>query len=136
MLISIEPDGPVPIYQQIRDRIVEAVADGRMPRGASLPSTRQLAMDLGINFHTVNKAYDILRQEGLVRIGRKSGAVIERDSGSGPPGPGFTDDWTARLLTLLAEAAAQGVGPDLITGRARELLTGFAFPDATEEIKK
>ena len=41
MLLSIEPDGPVPIYQQIRDRIVEAIARGRQPAGSALPSTRQ-----------------------------------------------------------------------------------------------
>jgi Bacterial regulatory proteins, gntR family len=63
MLLSIEPDGPVPIYQQIRDRIVEAIAGGLQPAGSALPSTRQLAVDLGVNFHTVNKSYDILRQE-------------------------------------------------------------------------
>ena len=89
MLLSVEPDGPVPIYQQIRDRIVEAIADGRLPAGSALPSTRQLAVDLGVNFHTVNKAYDLLRQEGLLRLGRKSGAVVRRDAGSGPPDPGW-----------------------------------------------
>ena len=89
MLLSIEPDGPVPIYQQIRDRIVEAIADGRQPAGSALPSTRQLAVDLGVNFHTVNKSYDLLRQEGLLRLARKSGAVVRRDAGSGPPRPGL-----------------------------------------------
>jgi DNA-binding transcriptional regulator YhcF (GntR family) len=44
MLLTIEPDGPVPIYQQIRDRIVEAIARGRQPAGSALPSTRQLAV--------------------------------------------------------------------------------------------
>ena len=70
MLLSIEPDGPVPIYQQIRDRIVEAIAGGGQPAGSGLPSTRQLAVDLGVNFHTVNKSYDLLRQEGLLRLSR------------------------------------------------------------------
>jgi DNA-binding transcriptional regulator YhcF (GntR family) len=44
MLLSIEPDGPVPIYQQIRDRIVEAIARGRQPAGSALPPIRQLAV--------------------------------------------------------------------------------------------
>jgi DNA-binding transcriptional MocR family regulator len=96
MLLSIEPDGPVPIYQQIRDQIVEAIADGQLPAGSGLPATRQLAVDLGINFHTVNKAYDLLRQEGLLRIGRKSGAVVQRDAASGPPVPGWEQDWPGR----------------------------------------
>jgi GntR family transcriptional regulator len=133
MLLSIEPDGPVPIYQQIRDRIVEAIADGRLPVGSALPSTRQLAVDLGVNFHTVNKGYDLLRQEGLLRLGRKSGAVVCRDAGSGPPDPGWAQDWTGRLRTLLAEAAAQGMPAADIVGECQAAMTDFDFPAATAE---
>ena len=132
MLLTVEPDGPVPIYQQIRDRIVEAIASGQQPTGSPLPSTRQLAVDLGVNFHTVNKSYDMLRQEGLVRINRKSGAVIRRDAGSGPPDAGWVQDWTGRLATLLAEAAAQGMAPEEIAEHCRTAVTTFAFPEAAE----
>jgi DNA-binding transcriptional regulator YhcF (GntR family) len=128
MLLSIEPDGPVPIYQQIRDRIVEAIAGGRQPAGSGLPSTRQLAVDLGVNFHTVNKSYDILRQEGLLRISRKSGAVVQRDAGSGPPDPGWVPDWAGRLQTLLAEAAAQGMPAADILQHCEAAIADFAFP--------
>jgi GntR family transcriptional regulator len=128
MLLSIEPDGPVPIYQQIRDRIVEAIAGGLQPVGSGLPSTRQLAVDLGVNFHTVNKSYDLLRQEGLLRLSRKSGAVVHRDAGSGPPAPGWAQDWTSRLRTLLAEAAAQGMAAEEIVGHCRAAVAAFAFP--------
>src|SRR5215472_15953857 len=114
VLLRIEPDSPVPIYQQIRDRVVEAIAHGEQPAGSALPSTRQLAVDLGINFHTVNKAYDILRREGLVRLNRKSGAVIARDASHGPADDGFVVEWRQRLRTLLAEAAAQGMDSDQI----------------------
>jgi GntR family transcriptional regulator len=126
MLLSIEPDGPVPIYQQIRDRIVEAIATGEAAVGSGLPSTRQLAVDLGINFHTVNKAYDQLRQEGLLRIGRKAGAVIQRDASSGPPRPGWEGDWSGRLRTMLAEAAAQGLPAEDVVRCCRDILAGFA----------
>jgi GntR family transcriptional regulator len=134
MLLSIEPDGPVPIYQQIRDRIVEAIAGGRQPAGSGLPSTRQLAVDLGVNFHTVNKSYDLLRQEGLLRLSRKSGAVVQRDPGSGPPRPDWAEDWAARLRTLLAEAAAQGMPAEDIMRYCQEAVAAFAFPaDNTRE---
>jgi GntR family transcriptional regulator len=133
MLLSIEPDGPVPIYQQIRDRIVEAIADGRQPVGSALPSTRQLAVDLGVNFHTVNKAYDLLRQEGLLRLGRGSGAVVRRDASSGPADPGWAQDWTARLRTLLAEAAAQGLPATGIELGCQAATAGFTFPAAVAE---
>jgi hypothetical protein len=85
------------------------------------------------DFHTVNKSYDILRQEGLVRINRKSGAVIRRDAGSGPPDAGWVQDWTGRLATLLAEAAAQGMAPEEIAEHCRAAVTTFAFPDTGED---
>jgi GntR family transcriptional regulator len=129
MLLSVEPDGPVPIYQQIRDRIVEAIAAGLQPAGSGLPSTRQLAVDLGVNFHTVNKSYDLLRQEGLLRIGRKSGTVVQRDASSGPPRPDWAQDWADRLRTLLAEAAAQGLPAPEIIRACREAIAPFAFPE-------
>ena len=59
MILDVDLTSEVPIYQQIRDRIVEAIATGEAAVGSGLPSTRQLAVDLGINFHTVNKAYDL-----------------------------------------------------------------------------
>lgn len=130
MLVSIEPDGPVPIYQQIRDQIVAAIADGSQPAGSGLPSVRQLAVDLGVNFHTVSKSYDVLRREGLVRIGRKSGAVVQRDPASGPPDPGWVPDWAARLRTLLAEAAAQGMPAGEVIACCEAALAEFAFPPA------
>jgi GntR family transcriptional regulator len=133
MLLSIEPDGPVPIYQQIRDRIVEAIARGWQPAGSALPSTRQLAVDLGVNFHTVNKGYDLLRQEGLLRLSRKSGAVVRRDASSGPPDPGWVQDWTGRLRTLLAEAAAQGMPTADIVRGCQAAMADFAFPAAAAE---
>jgi DNA-binding transcriptional regulator YhcF (GntR family) len=128
MLLSIEPDGEIPIYQQIRDRIVEAIAGGHAPAGSPLPSTRQLATDLGVNFHTVHKSYDMLRQAGLVRINRKSGAVVQRDAGGAPPDAGYVADWTARLRTLLAEAAAQGIPRHQIIEHCAAATDSFAFP--------
>ncbi|MFF4014818.1 GntR family transcriptional regulator [Streptomyces sp. NPDC001843] len=125
MILSLDMDSEVPIYQQIRDRIVEAIASGQLAEGSSLPSTRQLAVDLGINFHTVNKAYDLLRREGLLRINRKSGALVQRDARSGPPEPGFTSEWETRLRTLLAEAVVHGAGDPAVLDSCRSVLDSF-----------
>jgi len=121
----VDLDSETPIYQQIRDRVVEAIAAGELRAGDPLPSTRQLGVDLGVNFHTVSKAYDLLRQEGLLRINRKSGAVVRREHGSGPPEAGFAEAWQARLRTLLAEATAQGLTPDDVLDRCGSVLDGF-----------
>ncbi len=118
-------DRETPIYLQIRDRVVEAIADGDLAEGDSLPSTRQLGADLGVNFHTVNKAYDLLRAQGLIRITRKSGAVVRRDARSGPAEPGYADEWQERLRTLLAEAVALGLDADEVTVRCAAVVESF-----------
>jgi GntR family transcriptional regulator len=126
VLVTLELDGDVALYQQLRDRIVEAIADGTLRTGDSLPPTRQLAADLGINMHTVNKAYDLLRQEGLVRLGRRTGAVISRDAASGPPAPGVVEEWETRARTLLAEALAKGIPPPEVVRLCQSIITGFS----------
>lgn len=125
MILTIELTDDVPLYLQIRDRIVEAVAEGTLRAGDSLPSTRQLASDLGINFHTVNKAYDQLRAEGLLRLNRRSGAVIVRDPGSGPPQDGVAEVWSGRARTLLAEAIAHGMSEAEVIDRCQRLVSSF-----------
>ena len=80
MVIRIGQSDEVPIYLQIRDQIIEGIARGELSSGDSLPSVRQLAADLGINLHTVNKAYSVLKQEGFLRVDRRRGAVIALDT--------------------------------------------------------
>lgn len=128
MIITVDLSSEVPIYQQIRDRVVEAIARRQLAEGDPLPSTRQLAVDLGINFHTVNKAYDLLRREGLLRLNRKSGAVVQRDARSGDPEAAFTGEWETRLKTLLAESVAHGLGQQAVLDRCRATLAAFDAP--------
>jgi GntR family transcriptional regulator len=125
MHISVDLDSEVPIYQQIRDRILEAIARGEAKEGDPLPSTRQLAMDFGINFLTVSKAYDLLKKQGVIRINRKSGAVIRRDPNTGPPEPGFIEDWDDRMRVMLAEAAVQGFSRGDLVKRCKMLLDQY-----------
>ena len=126
MLLNIDLTGVVPIYQQIRDQVVEAIATGQLVEGSGLPSTRQLAVDIGVNFHTVNKGYDLLRQQGLLRLNRKSGAVVARDPQSGRPEAGFQDAWRTRLRTLLAEAVAHGINHQAVLDTCQDVLGSFA----------
>jgi DNA-binding transcriptional regulator YhcF (GntR family) len=128
VIINVDLASEVPIYQQIRDRIVEAIADGVLVEGSSLPATRALAADFGINFHTVNKAYDLLRQQGLIRLTRKAGAVVV-PTAADPP---FRADWTARARTLLAEAVARGLPADEVLTTCRSVLGSFGTTQPEE----
>lgn len=76
MLIDIDNASEEPIYRQIRTQIISAVATGELAPGDALPSVRSLAGDLGVNMHTVNKAYAVLRDEGYVSMFGRSGATV------------------------------------------------------------
>ena len=76
MIICIDQKAEEPLYLQIRNQVIAAIARGELVPGAALPSVRALASDLGINLHTVNKAYAVLRDEGYVLMRGRSGAYI------------------------------------------------------------
>ena len=65
-----------PLYMQIRSQIIAGIARGDLTAGDALPSVRRLASDLGINLHTVNKAYAVLRDEGYIVVRGRAGAFI------------------------------------------------------------
>lgn len=76
MLITIDFNSDEAIYLQIYNQIVLGIATARLTEGQSLPSVRRLAEETGVNMHTVNKAYALLRQEGYLTMDRRNGAVI------------------------------------------------------------
>ena len=79
MLIEIDFNSDEAIYMQLTNQIIMGIATSRLREGDPLPSVRQLADTIGINMHTVNKAYSVLRQEGFVTIDRRRGAVVNID---------------------------------------------------------
>lgn len=79
MIIEIDFNSDEAIYLQLRNQIVLGIATARFREGDALPSVRQLADSIGINMHTVNKAYSVLKQEGFVKVDRRKGAVIAID---------------------------------------------------------
>ena len=79
MMIEIDFNSDEAIYLQLRNQIILGIATSRFREGEQLPSVRQLAEDIGINMHTVNKAYSVLKQEGYVKVDRRKGAVIAVD---------------------------------------------------------
>lgn len=79
MWIKIDFQSDEALYIQLRNQIIMGIAASVIQEGDALPSVRQLAGDIGINMHTVNKAYAVLRQEGFLTIDRRRGAIIALD---------------------------------------------------------
>ena len=79
MFIEIDFNSDEALYLQLRNQIIIGIATSQYQEGDTLPSVRQLADTIGINMHTVNKAYTVLKQEGYVKVDRRKGAVIAVD---------------------------------------------------------
>ncbi len=123
MLIAVDAAAAEPLYLQIRNQIVAGIATGQLEPGQSLPSVRSLASDLGINLHTVNKAYAVLRDEGYVRMRGRAGAVIadpaaaDRADADASAQVKMEDDLFKLALAFRARGGACGLG----SGRFQKL---------------
>ena len=79
MHISIDFNSDEALYLQLRNQIILAIVKAELQEGENLPSVRDMAETVGINMHTVNKAYAMLRQEGYLQLDRRHGAVVAVD---------------------------------------------------------
>lgn len=112
MILEINFESDEPIYLQLRNRIIEGIAQKKLLPGESLPSVRQMAAELGINLHTVNKSYNLLKKDGLIIIHKRKGVLINslekmRDDD-------FTDELEDSLQPFIAEAICKGINKEKI----------------------
>lgn len=105
MYIEIDFNSEEAFYIQLRNQIIIGIATNKYQEGDTLPSVRQLADSVGINMHTVNKAYSVLKQEGFIRLDRRKGAVIAIDVDK----LRATEEMRADLRVVLARAVCKGV---------------------------
>lgn len=105
MLIEIDFNSDEAIYIQLRNQIIMGIATSTIHEGDTLPSVRQLADNIGINMHTVNKAYNVLRQEGFLQLDRRRGAVICIDEDKLEP----LQDLKEQLRVLLAKGSCKNI---------------------------
>ncbi len=79
MLVEIDFESTQALYMQLHDQIIIQIAEAILNEGDQLPSVRSMAEEIGINMHTVNKAYALLRDEGFLHLDQRRGAVISID---------------------------------------------------------
>lgn len=80
MIIEVDFNSDEAIYVQLCNQIIIGIAASAIREGDSLPSVRQLADTIGVNMHTVNKAYSVLKREGYISLDKRRGAVIAIDA--------------------------------------------------------
>ena len=113
MLIEIDLNPRTAIYLQIASGVRSAVVDGRLGPGDRLPPGRELAQALGVNLDTVQRAYRLLADEGLVvgRVGRGTRIVddVNRDD----------IDLRRHIADLVTRATAVGISPRQLAAMIR-----------------
>ncbi len=105
VLVQIDFNSDEALYQQLRNQIILGIACSQFQEGDNLPSVRELADDIGINMHTVNKAYAILRQEGYLTLDRRRGAVISISEDKYEAAGKLMEE----MKLLMAQAVCKGV---------------------------
>lgn len=108
MAVKLDMASPVPLYMQIKNQIIIAIASGDYKPGARLPSVRAFAEELEVNMHTVNKAYLLLRDEGYITLDRRRGGVISESPKEASEK--FIRQLSDELLPAAAGAKCMGMG--------------------------
>ncbi|HIV67944.1 MAG TPA: GntR family transcriptional regulator [Candidatus Butyricicoccus stercorigallinarum] len=121
MVIDIDFNSDEAIYVQLRNQIVVGIATAQLSVGDSLPSVRQLADLIGINMHTVNKAYSVLKQEGFIKLDRRKGAVVAIDYDKC-----IASEQLSRMLrVLLAEAMCRRISREEVHDMVDDVFDSF-----------
>lgn len=121
VLIEIDFNSEEALYIQLRNQIIIGIATSRYQEGDALPSVRQLADTIGINMHTVNKAYTVLKQEGFVKVDRRRGAVIAVDADK----IRAMNEMASALRVLLAGARCRDISKEEIHAMIDEIYTEY-----------
>lgn len=108
--IKIDPKSGMPVWVQLRNRLLYLIASGYYPVGSQLPTLHGLATQLSINYNTVNKVYQSLMRDGLVESRRGCGTIVISSTMEGRTSPATT----AELLTeeYLEKLAELGLTPE------------------------
>lgn len=121
MLIEIQTNSSVPIYLQLAHQLIEGIVRGELKPGDSLPSVRSFAADLGMNMHTVNKAYHYLEEKEFIQIVPKSGVIIH-PNGIKEATEIEKEMLKEQLRPLLAEGLVQNLTEEEMVSMLHELV--------------
>ncbi|NLY48405.1 MAG: GntR family transcriptional regulator [Clostridiales bacterium] len=120
-VINIDFNSDEAIYVQLINQIILGIATSKIQEGDYLPSVRELAEYIGINMHTVNKAYSILKQEGYVKLDRRRGAIIAIDIDK----MRAIEDMKEDLRVTIAKAICKNISCDEAIKVVREIYNEF-----------
>ena len=121
MVLRFDFEKDTPLFLQLRNQVVLAIARGEVKAGDRLPTIRALSEESGVNMMTVSKAYQLLAKEGYIVTDRRNGAVISDSAVSG----GISEERMEELELHLAELRLRGLSAEEILILCRQLLEGL-----------
>lgn len=81
--ITIDEDSGIPIWLQLRNRLIYLIESGQFELGIKLPTVRELAVELGINYNTVSKVYQDIERDGYIVSKRGKGTFVSDNYSDG-----------------------------------------------------
>jgi DNA-binding transcriptional regulator YhcF (GntR family) len=115
-VITVDPHGAEPPFEQIRAQIAGQIDDGTLAAGDRLPTVRRLADDLGVAANTVARAYRELEQARLIETRGRAGSFVA--------GAGVEREARAAASAYVERVRALGLSPDEALGLVRSALPG------------
>jgi GntR family transcriptional regulator len=118
--ITLDFRSTIPIYLQIANQIEQLVAKGGLKLGDQLPTVRELATELRINFNTVGRAYHVLDETRLISTQRGRGTYI----------------WEEPTEETMRQLKKKGLEELTRSFRDEVIRLGYTVDDALEELKR
>ena len=118
--LVIDTASPVPVYRQVVDNRRSLLVDGTLQAGDTLPTVREVGLELGIHFNTVAEAYRLLAAEGWLDLRRRRGAVVMERS-TPAQHPEAAEQFSRSLRQLIAQVRADGLSIGAITHELKRL---------------
>lgn len=113
-LFHIDEKSGVPIWMQIRRRLIFLIVSGHFPRGCRLPSVREMSVNFGVNYNTINKVYQDLERDGYLFTRRGSGTYVSETKEFAQSE--LDDEVVALAGSLIDSALGQGMALEDILG--------------------
>lgn len=126
----LELKSGVPVYRQLMDQVLIAVASGALAPGDQLPTVRQLAVDLSINPNTVVRAYKELEIRGFLATQQGTGTFI-----TSQPVPRDEVQRQERLSRMVAEFVARAASDGYSVAEIVERLSEISGDAAVQRSK-
>jgi GntR family transcriptional regulator len=128
MLLRIDPAAAVPIFEQLVQRVKEAVAAGQLAPGDQLPSVRELARELAINPNTVARAYERLEAEDVI-VRRQGAGCFVTERRSALTARERSRRLAASMRRLVTDAFHLGASPEELSAALATELERLHFPE-------